>query len=197
MSAKFGCMLVSAVAAFAMPAFAVSPPVQSFSGAQNLAYQCSTVAASAETRGAATDTDLSTCSLAIRMATDEKNQLAAALTNRSVIHLVRAEYEASIADTNAALEIEANLPEALVNRGIAQMLAGRPKNAVDDLTRGLALGPEHPERVFFNRGMAREDSGDFVGAYLDYRKASELDPAWDRPKKELARFTVVQKSPTS
>jgi hypothetical protein len=45
--------------------------------------------------------------------------------------------------------------------------------------------------------MAREDAGDLVGAYLDYRQASQLDPAWDRPKKELARFTVVQKTPTS
>ena len=135
--------------------------------------------------------------MAVRLSTDDHSRLAVALTNRSVIHLMRKEYDATIADTTVALGWDNKLPEALVNRGVAQMLAGRPKDAVNDLTAGLALGPANLERVYFNRAMAREDSGDLVGAYLDYRKASELSPSWDRPKQELARFTVVQKRPIS
>ncbi len=198
MFARFGFAITGAIALFAAtPSFAVSPPVQSFEGAQNSAYKCSLAAAAAEARGSATDGDLAICTMAINLSQDVKNQLAAALTNRGVMHLARAEYDATIADSNAALAVDAKMPEALVNRGVAHILAGRPKDAVRDLTHGLELGPAHPERVYFNRGMAREDSGDITGAYLDYRKASQLDPSWDRPKQELTRFTVVSKAPLS
>jgi len=200
MSFKFGFVIATAVAAIsfaATPSFAVSPPQVSFTGAENSAYQCSIAAIAAEERGAATDGDLAACDTAVRLSKDARSQLAVALTNRSVIHLMRKEYDATIADATDALQRNNKLPEALVNRGVAQMLAGRPKDAVIDLTAGLDLGPANLERVYFNRAMAREDSGDLVGAYLDYRKASELAPSWDRPKQELARFTVVPKTPIS
>ena len=38
--------------------------------------------------------------------------------------------------------------------------------------------------------MANEGLGDLKAAYQDYSKAAELNPAWDAPKNELARFTV-------
>ena len=194
----FAIATTAAVVSFAAtPSFAVSPPVVAFTGAENSAHQCSLAAIAAEERGSATDGDLAACDMAVRLSTDDHGVLAVALTNRSVIHLMRKEYDATIADTTVALGWDNKLPEALVNRGVAKMLAGRPKEAVTDLTVGLDLGPANRERVYFNRAMAREDSGDFVGAYLDYRKASELSPSWDRPKQELARFTVVQKAPLS
>ena len=200
MSLKFGFVIATAAAAIsfaATPSLAVSPPAQTFTGAENSAYQCSIAATAAEERGAATDGDLAACDMAVKLSTADHGRLAVALTNRSVIHLMRKEYDATIADTTVALGWDNKLPEALVNRGVARMLAGRPKDAVSDLTAGLNLGPANLERVYFNRAMAREDSGDLVGAYLDYRKASELSPSWDRPKQELARFTVVQKKPIS
>ena len=40
--------------------------------------------------------------------------------------------------------------------------------------------------------------GDLKGAYLDYRKAAELDPGFDLPRQQLTRFTVVtRKAPDS
>ena len=108
-----------------------------------------------------------------------------------------AEYAATIVDSTAALRVDGKAAEALVNRGVALMLQGRPSYAVVDISKGLALAPSHAERAYFNRAMAREDMGDLRGAYLDYREAAKMDPSWDRPKKELARFTVVQHTPTS
>jgi Flp pilus assembly protein TadD len=199
MSLKFAFAIATtaALVSFAAPSFANSPPALAFTGAENSAHQCSIAAIAAQDRGAATDDDVAACDMAVRLATDDHRSLAVALTNRAVIHLMRKEYDSTIADTTVALGWDSKLPEALVNRGVAQMLAGRPKAAVVDLTAGLNLGPANRERVYFNRAMALEDSGDLVGAYLDYRKASELSPSWDRPKQELARFTVVQKRPMS
>jgi tetratricopeptide (TPR) repeat protein len=199
MSLKFACVITTAaiISFAATPSFAISPPQVVFNGAENSVHECSIAAIAAQDRGAGTDGDLAACDMAVRLSKDDRSHLAVALTNRSVIHLMRKEYDATIADTTVALGWDNKLPEALVNRGVAQMLAGRPKEAVIDLTAGLNLGPANLERVYFNRAMAREDSGDLVGAYLDYRKASELAPSWDRPKQELARFTVVQKRPIS
>jgi tetratricopeptide (TPR) repeat protein len=160
-------------------------------------YKCAIAASAAEAKGSATEEDLATCATAINLAADMKNRLAAALTNRSVMHLARAEYAATIADSDAALQLDHKIPEAMVNRGVALMLEGRLTDAVKDFTRALELAPSHVERAYFNRAMAREDMGDLKGAYLDYRMAAQLDPLWDRPKKELARFTVVQRAPTS
>jgi tetratricopeptide (TPR) repeat protein len=204
MFTRFGIAAVTgALALSAMtPAFAGSGSAlfQSFRAAENSAYKCAQAAqavAAPDARAVATEAGLNACTMAINAAGDAKDQLVISLTNRSVLHLVRGEYDAAIADSTAALEIDSNLPDALVNRGVAQMLAGRPREAVADLTRGLQNGPAFPERAYFNRAMAREDSGDYAGAYVDYRQASQLSPAWDRPKKELARFTVVPRTPTS
>ena len=199
MSVKFGLtsMIAGGALLVAAPAFATSPPAQTFSGAENAGYQCATAAASAQARGNATDGDLAACTMAINLAGDAKGRLAAALTNRGVMHLARAEYAATIADSTAALQVDGKIAEALVNRGVALMLQGRASDAVADISKGLALAPSHAERAYFNRAMAREDMGDLKGAYLDYREAARMDPSWDRPQKELARFTVVQHTPTS
>jgi tetratricopeptide (TPR) repeat protein len=205
MSVKFGLAMIAAgaVAALSAPAFAAMPRIaetashQTFGGTENMAVVCAAAATAAETNGTATEGGLRACTTAINLAGDGKARLAAALTNRGVLHLARAEYDAAIADSTAALDVDANMAEAMVNRGVALMLSGQPKDAVTDLTRALALAPAHEERAYFNRAMAREDSGDQLGAYLDYRKASELAPNWDRPKHELARFTVVRRGPIS
>jgi tetratricopeptide (TPR) repeat protein len=199
MSVKFGLasMIAGGALLVAVPSFAMSPPAQTFSGAESAGYKCATAAASAQAKGAATDGELASCTMAINLAGDDKDRLAAALTNRGVMHLARAEYGATIADSSAALQVDGKVAEALVNRGVALMLSSRPGDAVKDITAGLALAPSHAERAYFNRAMAREDMGDLRGAYLDYRQAAKMDPSWDRPKKELARFTVVQHTPTS
>jgi len=88
------------------------------------------------------------------------------------------------------------VPQAHINRGIALSAEKRNQEAVVAFTEALALNPSHPELVYFDRAMAREDSGDMKGAYLDYRQASQLAPTWDTPRQQLARFAVAH-TPTS
>ena len=158
--------------------------------------QCSNFAARAQTGGAASDWALKLCGQAIAQAKGMRDELAAAYVNRSVIHLVRLEYDAALADSDAAIRVKSGLPQAHINRGIALSAEKRNKEASQAFTSALALAPSHPEIVYFDRAMAREDDGDAKGAYLDYRKAAQLAPTWDTPKQQLARFSVAH-SPNS
>jgi len=158
--------------------------------------QCSDFAARAGTDGVASSWSLKLCGRAIERAKGNRDELAAAYVNRSVIHLARLEYDAALADSDAAIQVRFSLPQAHINRGIALSAEKRNKEAGKAFTDALALNPSHPEIVYFDRALAREDDGDMKGAYLDYRKAAQLAPTWDTPKQQLARFTVAH-TPTS
>jgi len=176
-------------------------------------------AAAADEQGSASDSQVAACTLAIRIAsggeaeiqilaqlrtssavvmpTEAWDRIAAAYINRGVLHLMRSEFDKAVADSNVALALDNNLPEAAINRGAALLQEHRPADASADFTHALELAPAHLERVYFDRAMAREDMGDIKGAYADYRQASQLNPQWDKPKRELARFKVVPAKPVS
>jgi tetratricopeptide (TPR) repeat protein len=196
---RFGLALVlaGASAIVAAPQSFAASTVSTFYAAGHAAQICANAAVAAQKSARASDTELGACSTAIRMAGDSDARLAAAYTNRAILHLVRAEYQDSVADSDSALKIDNLLTEAVVNRGVAMLLQHRPTEAAADFTRALALAPAERARIYFNRAMAREDSGDLRGAYADYSQAARLEPQWDRPKQELSRFTVVPKTPIS
>lgn len=158
--------------------------------------QCSNFAARAEAGGTLAESSLKLCGNAVDRAKGSRDELAAAYVNRSVIHLARLEYDAALADSDAAIRTQSGLPQAHINRGIALSALKRHKEAAQAFTDALARNPSRPAIVYFDRAMAREDDGDMKGAYLDYRKAAQLDPTWDTPKQQLARFTVAH-APTS
>jgi tetratricopeptide (TPR) repeat protein len=196
---RFGLALVlaSASAVFAAPQSFAASAASSFYAAGHAAQTCANAAGAAQKAGRASDAELAACSTAIRMAGDSDARLAAAYTNRAILHLVRAEYQDSAADSDSALKIDNQLTEPLVNRGVAMLLQHRPNDAAADFTRALSLAPSDQAKIYFNRAMAREDSGDLRGAYADYSQAARLEPKWDRPKQELSRFTVAPKAPVS
>ena len=156
----------------------------------NAAGTCSEAAASVARGGHPSTQGVEACDEAVKHVALSSTELAATYVNRGVLHLALSNYAAAVADDDAALQLEANLPDAVVNRGAALAGEKRFADAIKDFDRALTLSPRFPQRVYYNRGLAREDLGDLKGAYLDYLKASQLDPSWDRPKAELARFTV-------
>lgn len=145
---------------------------------------------------AALTSSLGYCDTAVEISTYRRDELAAAYVNRSVLRLAAGQYEGALADSDAAIHIKSIIPQAHMNRGVALSAENRNWEAVQAFTNALALNPSHPEIVYFDRAMAREDSSDTKGAYLDYRKAAQLAPTWDAPKQQLARFTVGH-APTS
>jgi tetratricopeptide (TPR) repeat protein len=75
------------------------------------------------------------------------------------------------------------MAEAIVNRGSIYLVQHRPQAAAANFYRALMFSPAHPEKVYFNRALAREDMGDLNGAYADYAQAAKLVPQWDQPRR--------------
>jgi tetratricopeptide (TPR) repeat protein len=89
------------------------------------------------------------------------------------------------------------MAEAIVNRGSIFLVEHRANDAVANFNRALQFNPAHPEKVYFNRAMAREDMGDLDGAYADYAEAARLAPQWDKPREEMGRFSITRQRPMS
>lgn len=133
---------------------------------------------------------LDSCSAALESQPLVRRDRAGTLVNRGVIHLRRKAYADAGRDFDAALQIEPTFGEAFVNRGAAFIAQRRYREGVAEIDRGLALGPDEPEKAYFNRALANEGLDDMKAAWMDYQKALELRPDWEAPRRELTRFTV-------
>lgn len=154
-----------------------------------LAERCQE-AATGRLKGADT---LEVCNRALREQFLVGHNLAATHINRGVVLVYRGDYAAARDDFQRAIEIEPTLGEAYVNRGVARLRLGELQAAVADIDRGMALGVAEPARAYFSRAQAREGLSDVQGAYRDYRKAAELRPEWDSPRRHLERFRTVRR----
>ncbi|MDR3512832.1 MAG: hypothetical protein P4L73_14445 [Caulobacteraceae bacterium] len=135
-------------------------------------------------------TGLDDCTQAIGGAPMSDHDLAGTFVNRGVIYMLHGRYRPAQADFEAALKLDTTLGEAYVNHGAALIAQRRYAEGIADIDRGLPLGPQEPEKAYYNRAIADEALDDVKDAYFDYLKAAQLKPAWAAPKAELARFTV-------
>lgn len=174
----------------ATPSFAsISWPTNN-QAAEAAGRHCAVAASAALAGRTATDADVAKCTKAASLAGFNVDR-AAALSNRSLLNYIRADYTAAVADSTAALKLDDRLAEALVNRGSSYLKMRRSSDAAASFSRALRLQPANAEKIYFNRAMAREDSGDLNGAYADYAEASRLAPYWDLPRQQMARFKIV------
>jgi tetratricopeptide (TPR) repeat protein len=193
------CLSVSAGAIMmlaAVPAFAVTTWPSASLLASGTADSCAAASAAAQEGARVSDAALENCSLAVKYAIHDGAR-AEVLSNRSVLYYARGEYDAALADNTAALKINDRMAEAIVNRGSIYLVQHRPQAAAANFDRALMFSPAHPEKVYFNRALAREDMGDLNGAYADYAQAARLAPQWDQPRREMTRFTIMRQKPTS
>lgn len=100
------------------------------------------------------------------------------------------DYGPAHADFQSALRIAPNMGEAMIGEGGYLISQERWAEAERAITQGLAAGSEESEKGYYFRGIARWAQDDFKGAYLDFRKASELKPNWALPRQQLSHFTV-------
>ncbi|HEY2009187.1 MAG TPA: tetratricopeptide repeat protein [Rhizomicrobium sp.] len=180
----------------AAPAFAVTSWPSASLLASGTADACAAASAGTQEGGQTTDAALANCTMAVKLAISDSAR-AEVLNNRSVLLYARGEYGAALADNTAALKINDRMAEAIVNRGSIFLVQHRPQAAAANFDRALSFNPAHPEKVYFNRALAREDMGDLNGAYADYAQASKLAPQWEQPKREMTRFTIVRQKPIS
>ena len=121
----------------------------------------------------------------------DKIDRAGTLINRAVMRLRNLAFESARADLDAAIALDPAIGEAWVNLGAVSVGEKQYQSALEDLTRGLALGVKEPEKAYFNRALAYEGVDNEKAAYFDYEKALALKPGWTLPQKELLRFTVT------
>jgi len=158
--------------------------------------ECGNAAAAAQRTGHVGIADMHTCDAAIGRSWSTVGQTANAFVNRGTLHLARGENDKAINDFTQAIKADPSLAAAYNDRGVALSATHRQADAIRDFSQALALKAENADQVTFNRAMAYEDTGDLKRAYIDYRKAAELNPSWEQPARQLARFNV-KASPAS
>lgn len=161
------------------------------------AEMCATAAGSAESpqKQALTGSRLSTapleiCTLAITNEGLSDTDLAGSYNNRGVLLFAQGDFAAALADFDAALDLTTTLADIHINRGYTLIALQRWAESIESFDRGIELAASQLDRAHFNRGMAHEELGRVREAYYDYLKASELNPEWDEPRRELSRFSV-------
>lgn len=113
--------------------------------------------------------------------------------NRGVLKLRRGRYVDATHDFNEAVRLKPDMGEAYVNRGASAVGQQLYAQGLVDLNKGIELGIQEPAKAYYNRALAYEGLDDAKSAYFDYQKASEIQPDWDAPRRELVRFSISQR----
>jgi len=95
---------------------------------------------------------------------------------RARAYLAREDCQLAIADLSAALRLKPDFVDALLLKGRADNCAGNYTDAVDELTRAVALRPSAD--AFWERAHARWDAGDFDAAAQDFSFAASYSRRW-------------------
>jgi len=134
--------------------------------------------------------DMQPCNTALLGEALSAHDEVATHVNRGILHLRRGDIASSLSDFDRAIALDPDQPEAYLNKGAALYKAGQPQAALPLFTVALEKKTERPALAYYGRGVVYEDLGNVRAAYLDYRRASEADPSWTVPRRELTRFTV-------
>ncbi len=156
----------------------------------NFAHECYLAA---KFGGPAAMDGVETCTRSIDTEPLQRRDLAGTFVNRGVLYLQQGAFKVAERDFRQALSLMPGLGEASINLGAALVGERRYAEGVAEITRGLAMKPEEPEKAFYNRALGYEGLDDMRSAYFDYLKAEELKPGWAPPKAELTRFSVKPK----
>jgi len=133
---------------------------------------------------------IANCDDALSGAALDLKDLASTYVNRGILEMSRERYKVAEDNFHRALTYLPKLPEAHVDLGSTLINQQRYPEGVKETELGLSLGSKEPERGWYNLGIAYERMGNLQKAYDSYRQASVLDPKWQDPKDEMARFVV-------
>lgn len=140
---------------------------------------------------------LGTLDICNRAITDEAlafDDQVATYVNRGIIRAHLSDLEGARADYDRAIALDPAEPEAWLNKAALALRQRDWQQARAFFDAALSRNTRRPEFAHYGRAIAAESGGDLPGAFADYRKASELAPDWEVPKRELARFTVRKKN---
>lgn len=171
-------------AAFALSAWSVAHAVTVVIG--GLAGECSTLAKA----GRSDPESLDVCTRALGGEALSPHDLAGTYVNRGSMEMHNQDYATAHKDFQAALATMPAMGEAHIGEGAYLISQEKFAEAQAEIDRGLTLGSEEPEKGYYFRAMAKWGRNDLKGAYFDFKKASELNPGWELPRRQLAKFHV-------
>ena len=153
-----------------------------------MAHAC----AEAARHGQADIDSMRACDSALATEDLDPRDFAGTFVNRAILEMIQRDYVRARMDLDHAIGIQPRLGAAWANRGAVSLGQHRYQEALADINKGLELGVEEAEKVYFNRALVYEGLDDEHSAYFDFEQAATLSPNWDLPKQELLRFTVTR-----
>lgn len=117
---------------------------------------------------------------------------AATYTNRGVLKMRSGKYDSALSDFSVSKRLRSDVGETWLNEGAALIYKDQFAAALPILNKAIELETSQLHAAYYNRAIAREQSGDVQGAYQDFKKAQELLPSWPLVQKQLSRFTVIK-----
>jgi tetratricopeptide (TPR) repeat protein len=132
------------------------------------------------------------CTRALREETMNRENRAKTYVNRGVLRMRAGRYDQAIADYDSAVNLQPELGAAWLNRGAALIYQKDFASALPQLNRAIELNSQDLFAAYYNRAIARENTGDVQGAYSDFNKALELRPDWDLAERQLSRFMIKE-----
>lgn len=121
-----------------------------------------------------------------------QHDVVATYVNRGIIKMLAGDREAAVVDYDRAIALDPEQGDAYLNKGMAILHSDKNGAASIELfTMALDKGTKRQAIAYYGRGIANELAGNVREAYADYVQATTLEPTWEDPKTELARFKVV------
>jgi tetratricopeptide (TPR) repeat protein len=178
-------IFAAGIAAIAIPLGAAQAAVFSVGGP--LSRLCYQSALGQDGRASAVEG----CTRALQEEALNPRDRAATLVNRGILQMIVRHDRDADADFDAALAIDRDLPDAWLNKGFLRLREGDGREALPLLQEGISRNPERQALALFARGVAYEQMGQFRSAYLDLKRAHDLEPRWALPSEYLERYQVV------
>ena len=135
--------------------------------------------------------DLRRCDEALSRENLTTYEVVATHVNRGILRLRRGNIDDAIGDFDRAIALDANQPEAYLNKGAALLRRENPGEAMSLFTIALERNTTRPALAHYGRAVANETLGNLSAAFRDYTAASRIAPDWREPRQELTRFRVV------
>ena len=117
---------------------------------------------------------------------------AATFVNRGIARMRDGRYDAALRDYAAAERLKADNGPTYLNRGAALIYKKQFADALVELNTAIDLDTQDLFAAYYNRAIAKEQTGDVQGAYFDFKKALELNPEFEQAKWQLQRFSVTE-----
>jgi tetratricopeptide (TPR) repeat protein len=143
--------------------------------------------------GADAKAGIETCTAALDQTALTISDRAATYINRGILRARTGDTTGALADYNQGLGVDGKLGEGYVDRGAVYIVLERYGDALKDIDQGLAIGANKPHIAYYDRAIVDEAMGNIRGAYLDYKKALELQPDFALASEQLTRFKVIRK----